>query len=245
MARRFDQEYGELTVENVNNFILTSIKRSRSYYIKSVFRHYFAMRGYPERYKLLVQIRAKEAAPRGKYLKSADLERIVNSLHTPKWRIVALIQFCTGIRAADALGIKNENCALVEEDLVIKVKQKGGGERNIFVPKPFAKIVYNFVKLSRRRYPFIAGEGEVETMIDNNYHYYWRELKETAEKLGFDGFSTHDFRRNFIEDAYESEKDIRAVSKAVGHKRIDTTIRYLDNRERPEKTKEITKRVRG
>ena len=62
------------------------------------------------------------------------------------------------------------------------------------------------------------------------YNYYWLDLKQALSSEGINPkmWSTHDFRRNFAKRIYlENEKDFFLLKEALGHKRSDTTFRYL------------------
>jgi integrase len=249
IATRYYQDNDSLDMERVNSFIIGATKGKRNYFItKSAFRHLFTSEGRGEEFKTLIKIRQKDTVQKGIYLTKDDLRQIIESMPTIRYQTVAIIQYCTGARASDVLGIRNEDVKKEGDSLRIKLVQKGGGERIVFIPSIYAKRIYNYVKITDQEYPFLRMPSEysnIDTVIDNNYHIYYLELRGVVERLGFRKFRTHDFRRNFIDDAFDQTTDIRIVSKAVGHKRISTTLRYLDQKETPEKTKEIIRKVRG
>jgi integrase len=68
---------------------------------------------------------------------------------------------------------------------------------------------------------------DLTTSLMTSYHYYWKAVKKAAESIGIKDFSTHDFRRNFIDEAYTIFGDIRKVKDIVGHRKIEWTLRYL------------------
>lgn len=250
VAERYFKANEHLTVEAANKFILSTIKHSRSYYIKAAFKYMFAAIGRPEDYEKLAKIRIKESAPKAVYVEKEDLLRIIGGMKTKRHKIVATIQYCTGIRANDAFGIRKKY-VLYEKDMVrLKLKQKGGDERIVYVPKPYAGQVFDYIERADRVYPLmrefvITGSRSIEKAIDSSYHAYWRELRAVAATLGYEGFSTHDFRRNYIDAVYDKTKDVIVTRSAAGHSKVETTLRYINKHTDPEKVKNITKEVRG
>lgn len=250
VAERYFKSNEHLTVEAANRFISATVEKSRSYYVRYAFKYIFAAIGRPNEYNDLIEVKEKEAAPKAVYMNNKKLVMMINAIQTKRHKIVAIIQYCTGIRASEAFGIRKKYILYDKGVLSLKLKQKGGDERLVFINNPYAKQVYAFLEASKNNFPLLRdavrlNDKNFEKIIDSNYHAYWLELRKAAAKLGHKGFSTHDFRRNFINDVYKKTKDLVVVKLSAGHKDIDTTMRYINKQTDPEKLKKITKEVRG
>jgi Phage integrase family. len=153
-------------------------------------------------------IRFKKAKKReGTYVDEQTLLKLCNYIRSKPYRIVALIQALTGARAIEVLSIRKDMVFVEKDYLRIKVVTKGEKERYLYIPQPFAPLVYEFIHASNKAYPFLRGEAQsLERLLYNNYVNYYRQLKKAASILGLDRFGTHDFRRNFINRLYEKQK---------------------------------------
>lgn len=243
-VKRFLLKYKDPTIENINKFIIESAKNKTSYYTKFVFKHFLKYLGREQDYLKLVKVKQKSPMKRGVYLNKDELKQIIFSIPDETYRMVALIQYATGLRAGDVLRIRKENVEWVGDMLRITLVQKGGNVSTIFLFEPYASMVWEFVQKSKE-YPFLKGKNSsFERWVSNNYVYYWKVLKQAAKKLGYDKFSTHDFRRNFAQDVFRTEQDIRKVQIALRHKNISTTIRYLERIQEEEVYKDVVRKIR-
>jgi len=221
------------SIESMNRYI-------RNYPLaRFVFKKYLEFLGRGNEINQL--IRARKARRReGEYADEQKLLQIPNYIRRKAYRIVALIQALTGARAIEVLTIRKDNVFVEKDYLKIKLITKGEKERYIYIPQPFAPLVYEFIHSSNRAYPFLLGESEdFDRLIYNNYISYYRQVRKAAMVLGLERFGTHDFRRNFINRLYERTKDIRLVAKAVGHVKLETSLRYLDIKVSEEEIKKL------
>ncbi|RLE45206.1 hypothetical protein DRJ16_00070 [Candidatus Woesearchaeota archaeon] len=244
--QRFLREFKEASVENANKFIAKSFREKRSYYVKYAFMHYFKYLGREEDYKKLIKTRLKPKKKKGCFLRKEELERIAFSLPTEEYRMVAIIQYLTGARAHDVLTLSKDRITKEDGMLKLRMIQKGEREKIAFIPEEYAEMIWNFVQSKDKEYPFLRGESKDFTRsVNTNYTYYYRELKEVATSLGYENFATHDFRRNFINDAYSKFKDIRIVRVVAGHSDMSTTLRYLLEAVDEKEIKKAIKEIRG
>lgn len=228
----------EPTIENMN-------ARIKEYPIaKFAFKHFLAYLGRPEEAKKLIKARPKPKKKEGVYLPRDQLFAIIQGIGDEKYRMVALLQLLTGARAHEILKLKKEDFKEEGEWLRIRIVGKGGVERVVFIPSEFKDDVLRFVQSSAFDYPFLRGSSEsFARLLHNNYIYYYKALKESAAQLGFKDFSTHDFRRNFINAAYSLTKDIRVVKSIAGHKLMKTTLEYMQQKISEEEFKTYIKEI--
>jgi integrase len=244
---RFFSEHNELTVENINKFITSHTRNTRTYYIKYAFRFYLIFSGKPEMYRDIVKVKERPKKKAGIYLSKEELIDIVNNIDSIRYRFVALIQYLTGTRAGDLLRFTSDNMMEKDNNIILRLYEaKGGKEQMLFIPPRFADHVKQFIINTGSKRPFLEGQSEnLRKLVDNNYRYYYEALKVSANKLGFKGFTSHDFRRNLANNAFDETKDIRIVQKILGHSNFTTTLRYIKNSIDESKLQKIIEELRG
>jgi integrase/recombinase XerD len=222
----------EPTIENMNN----EIKKAPHRYW--VFKKFLEFEKREEDAKNLIKIK-REKSTKGTYLAKEELLNIVNAIRRRKYRIAALIQFSTGARAAEVLSISKENVEFDGTFTFIKIEGKGGKHRKLFISKDYVDEIVSFILGSGFSYPFLDSNEKDVKRLESVLRSYWYFLKEAAKALGYEKFSTHDFRRNFIERFYDKTKDIVLTKVAAGHSKLDTTFTYINKREKEKKVGEI------
>lgn len=245
----FNKTAEDDSIEEINKFLANITRDKRLSYVKSAFKQYLTFKGRVSEYKDIIKIKQRANKSIGCYLSVDEIERIVNKMRDKRYRMVALIQFITGARAHDVLGFMRSNIVYNDGILLMKLYPKGEKKEYIvFIPKKYSAEVKNFMEKSKSEYPFLTNVyGSMTAAIDRNYIYYWKVLKESARYCSHPEFSSHDFRRNFAEDLYEKEKDIRKVRDILGHSSVMYTIRYIDgNLKTAEKERiNLSEKIRG
>jgi len=167
---------------------------------------------------------------------------IINNLSSYKHRIIGLIQEECGVRAGDVLKLKRGFIDYDVEDnkVIMKImfQQKGDKVRTVFIFDQIAKKrIQEFIreKYLHKNYYFLEDKYErydfdFNKLVKSNYDWYHQDLTQTCKRLGYDPhkFTTHDIRRNFaVETLPLVNNNVAELQKAMGHKDINTTIRYL------------------
>lgn len=242
--KQFNSLYPSATVEDMNEFIL------RKPISKYVFMHYLLMQGKKDDYKRLEKAKTKPPRRDGVYTSKEKLLLVINSIKSEKHQMAALIQFITGARACDILGFDKERAEIVTDipgiGLKLDLTTKGDKQRIVFIPEQFCGALNEFFARSGQ-YPFFKSQkfDDITKALETNYHYYYESVRKAAEEAGLKHFATHDFRRNFIDEAYSVFKDIRVVKDLVGHSNIALTFRYLKKRISKEEFIDSIKILRG
>jgi integrase len=216
--------------------------------LKSALRHYLSCIGMGELYPLLLKARTRPSMYKGTYLPSEELLKIVNNILDERFRIIGYVQYATGIRASDVLRIRRD--WIIRNDdgsLNVRVIGKGDKEHKVFIPVTYGAIIWDYVKLCPQYcYPFISfAIGNPTTIdIETEYHYYWLALKRATIIAGYPKLSTHDLRRNFINDYYKRTKDIIKTKRASGHSKTEDVLRYVDKTVTDEEYEDTVKDIR-
>ncbi|MHA1302758.1 MAG: tyrosine-type recombinase/integrase [Candidatus Heimdallarchaeaceae archaeon] len=244
---RFLDRYDEVTIENINNFISKVNRNTRTTYIKYAFKYYLVYIGKDDEYVKVVKIKIKPRKKTGTYLENNILLNIVFNIEDEIYRLVALLQYITGLRADDVLDNTWRNFKEnTDGSLTMTIKVKRGKEHTVFIPKKYSERITYFVETCGRKYPFLRGESDTHLrLVNNNYRYYWNAVKKSAKDLGYEKFSTHDFRRNFLEDVFMKTRDPRIAQNLAGHSSMIYTMKYLKSHEDEGKLKKVVEELRG
>jgi integrase/recombinase XerD len=91
-------------------------------------------------------------------------------------------------------------------------------ERTIEVPTDLLDI---FKTLPRRgELVFANGNGQ-------KYTHAWDDAKDIEKRAGLKGFHPHGFRTTYATKLLQSGVDLKTVQKLLGHKNLESTMRYL------------------
>lgn len=91
-------------------------------------------------------------------------------------------------------------------------------ERTIEVPTPMIEILKELPR--RGTYVFANGKG-------NKYTHMWDDCKAIADLAGLTGMHPHKFRATYATKLLQSGFDLKTVQRLLGHKSIESTMRYL------------------
>jgi integrase len=68
----------------------------------------------------------------------------------------------------------------------------------------------------------------------NKYTHAWDDCKSIAEKAGIEDAHPHKFRASYATKLLQSGVDLKTVQKLLGHKNLESTMRYLAKAQSPE-----------
>jgi integrase len=187
-----------------------------------------------------------------KRLTDDEIVSIIGNLKNEKHRIMGYIMFETGLRCGDVLRISREgffwenyNGSLDEyrgkKILGLNLISKGDRVRTVWIAnESVAQVVYDFVTShdydtdfvfieARKRPRGIMNLSTEYHLRDYNYKLFWEDIKQSMLELNIDKnrFSTHGFRRNFAKKEWDLSKDLTALKDMMGHRDVNTTLRYL------------------
>jgi integrase len=226
IIKNFLAKFKEVNIENMN----VRIKEYPA--TKFAFKHYLNFLGRQNEANSLIKTRSRPVKREGVYLTQEEILKIVELIPDNTYKIVALLQFLTGARAAEILKLKKEDFKIENDLLKIKLITKGNRERIVFIPEPYNKIILNFIQAKQFDYPFLKGDFNkpLANLVRNNYIYYYNQLKKVVSDLGYENFATHDFRRNFVNRILDKTNDIRIANAMIGHAKMESTLRYLNKK---------------
>ena len=237
---QFIHRYHAVTIENINRFL---VEKNISFY-KFAFFYLLKFLDMKNEYININKIRKLPKKRYGVYVDADKIKQMFQHINTPEFFVVAMIQFLTGCRSQDVLGLTKDHIIIKADGVTLHLVVKGMREHTVAIPFPEAKLIVDFTR-NKGEYPFLRGkQHDITKWITNNYNYYYREIKRASEAIGIHGFRTHDFRRNFASDVYSGKKDIFLIQQLLGHQSIETTARYLQDIRSEEASKKAIEEFR-
>ena len=152
---------------------------------------------------------------RTKYLLEAEESQLRTSLdrclriNHDRQTIMLRLALETGARISELLAITSADL-IDEERAVYVVGLKGGRDRII----PLRESTFLLLKALEA--------GKLFPFSDTTARRCWYDIRPVAKKF-------HSLRHTFAKNIYEKSKDIRLVSRLLGHKSVLTTMIYLDH----------------
>jgi len=223
------------TIEQLNRFIAIKCSK-RQYHVKYAIKEYLRFLGREQEYIQLVQAKTKEPIREKVFLTRQQAQSIIERLIHPKFKVIALIQYNTGARASEIIGIDKRRITIEKypegnqdrERIRIMIKGKGDKPRYIYLLMSYWKYIKPFYDKCKR-YLFIDEEAltyfEYWPRVETMYKKYHNELNSASKAQGLN-IGTHDLRRSFATELRKTG-EIEEVQQALGHKDINTTIKYL------------------
>ena len=171
----------------------------------------------------------------GTYLPDNILWNLIEHIENPVHRDISKLRYYTGIRAAEALTIKEEKLRRIHKSLVVDnvrhdldllqiiIKPKGQPERPIFLDiqkaakiiKPHIQNLPGFLFIPREWSQYEESNAAMFwTKIQSARRALYRSQNDAARKIGLKlKYGTHDIRRSFIDKTEQKLQDPRQVQK--------------------------------
>jgi integrase/recombinase XerD len=144
-----------------------------------------------------------------------------------KLHVITELMYSTGLRISEIAGLKERDIDF-ERGLITVLDVKSRDEKIVFLNDYAREILMIYVKEMRPLflkvnndgdYLFGTGTGILIAILN-------RELKKTAEALGFPGMTSHDFRHAVGYHFLKRGCDIRYIQEILGHRNIRNTEIY-------------------
>jgi integrase len=170
-----------------------------------------------------------EPAPRNVTIGSEERNAILQAA-SPSLRCFILLCSDLAIRSGTAVKIAPRNYDREKETISFRTKK--GVAMTLPVTNELAELLHSASRCpSDWSFVGFMGVRRRATITDDSMRETFRRL---MRNLGMDrGITPHDFRRSTAVNVLVATGDIRAVQAVLGHKRLATTVHYLDHRLTP------------
>jgi integrase len=244
---RFLSEYNESTPENINKFITEVTVSSTTYYAKYAFQYWLRYLGKYDHYKEVKKVKTRPRKKQGCYVPKNKMQELINNIDNTTHQYIAFIQYLTGARGGDVLRLSASDIVINDDGSVnLLMTVKGGNKHTVFLPLKYSFTIAQYIKTVQKKYPFLEYSSDTfRKTVDTNYRYYYESIKKSAAQCGIPEFRPHDFRRNFLEEVFESSGNIRVAQNLAGHKDMEYTLKYIKSRENDKKLRKEIEKIRG
>jgi site-specific recombinase XerD len=139
---------------------------------------------------------------------------------------VAMLILDGGYRISELLALPFEHCDF--ENLVVKVRGKGGKHRLVPLSVEMRKALYRFASRHSGTGRLMFGTRNGTQMTVRNFQ---RDLKLIGRKVGITGvrFSPHTLRHSFACEYLRNGGNLYYLSRLLGHSTVKTTEIYLQS----------------
>jgi len=243
VAKTFLKEHRKLSQSVVNKFI----KERPRYYVKSAMKYLIE---YKLGYEKASSFRFLNIKPPTKKLKErpsrAKLKEILDKMDYSKLKrdTKYLLEFLimTGYRCGEALNMRVDNIDF--ENNKVRLKVKGDRYREARLPKEYLGRVYKWCIKDRG----LLGGERVFFNSSKTVKSAYYTLQYDLKRVGCDDvdliLKTHNFRSAMINHILDLTDDNLFKAYAfIGHKKIDTTMKYVTKRKKEKAVEEVYKKL--
>ena len=145
-----------------------------------------------------------------------------------KYRAALSVAYGAGLRASEVVRLKASD--IDSGRMVIRVEQgKGGKDRYAILPEPLLDLLrLHWLSLGPREKQggwLFAGQNPLNHLTSRQFA---RACQAAAAAAGIDKrVSLHTLRHSFATHLLEQGTDIRVIQALLGHKKLETTARYV------------------
>ena len=148
-----------------------------------------------------------------------------NTLIGARDHAILQVIYASGLRVSEVCGLDLHDV----DDLVVRVKGKGGKERIVPIAKTAVDAIDHYLVHYRQHAAdektvplFVSEQGK---RIDRTL--VWKRIKIYAKQAGINKkISPHTLRHSFATHLLENGADLRVIQEMLGHSNISTTDRY-------------------
>lgn len=249
---RHSQDIREVTGEDIYAFVKWAkqkeIKPGRFYTLNTVNQMVCKLRGFfhylYSNDKLLtnpcedIQINLKDSTKRKKIFTVEQINNFLDSieidtLYGLRDRALFELLYSSGMRVGEASKLELGDIDLRNRQLVIRCA-KGGKDRYVPFSEPAARFLQAYVNKARKKLLKSFGRKTSKYLFPANYCERLKEARirerfmKKLEELNMKkkGLTVHSIRHSTATHLLEAGANVRYVQELLGHKDIETTVKY-------------------
>ena len=233
VAKKFEDEYETISQQTINEFVAEHTREKHNNYYRAAMIRYLNFKQASLYAGGIPKCKRKPRKRLGTYLNHSQILEILENIKDERFRDMATLQDATGAREREVFTIKNNLIDFEKDVIKIRLEAKGAKERLIFLTNKYKPLILKYY--SEYEYLFLPDEYKhfdtltFERTINSLRVYYSEAVANAAAGLGHSKFTTHDIRRNWINDFMKKNPDINKVKQMAGHSHITTTLIYLQD----------------
>ena len=168
-----------------------------------------------------------------------ETEHILSKL-TSEAHLAALIMLRCGLRLSEVASLRRSNFKLIFDQqsrrkYCLQIMGKGSYQRSMFIQQEVVKAAFTVFNNNKHLIDTPLFHSKKGACVKPAAIYF--KIKRQLTKMGYSKVTPHWFRHTFASQLQQQTDNVVMVSKALGHKSLDTTQRYLKDFETVDLTK--------
>ena len=152
-------------------------------------------------------------------LTAEEVQAMVKKAHSLRDKLVVLLLFYGALRVSELCNLKVEDVGVLDDPTELRIFGKGGKERKVYIPKWVAEMLYEWIRLRKKR----RGDRVFKLARNTVFMIVKRLAKRARIKKKV---SPHTLRHSYATILYRKTRNIRLVQQYLGHSKITTTEIY-------------------
>ena len=141
------------------------------------------------------------------------------------WAIIQLM-VQAGLRIGEVANVRTGDLEISERKGVLLIRSgKGGQPRKVYLDSTARKAIQDYLEV-RPKHPGLENLFISQKRSPLSRRAIHNVVKFYLERAGLPGRSAHSLRHLFATKLYNGSKDILLVREALGHRSLQTTLRY-------------------
>lgn len=209
--------FDEVTTENIQEYKRIALQTHKP---KTVNLRLHALASYAKWQHMDVAIKTiqiQEPLFADNLMTPSDYKRILSYFAKREqwdWYILFRTLACTGVRISESYQIAVGDLKLSRKVIL----GKGTKTRVIWFPQLYRQEIL----------PLLHGHKDDEPLVIHSADYIRTKLRKVQKRLRIRcHLSPHEFRRFYARQVYAKTKDVYLVKDLLGHRNIETTMKYL------------------
>ena len=161
----------------------------------------------------------RDDGKRLRYLSIEECQALINNCD-PHLKPIVITALNTGMRRGEILGLKWDEHIDLKHGFILLNNTKNGERREIPINNTLRSVLQGLTRRLDIPYVFYA------PVTGKQYLEVKRSYKTALRRSGIRNFRFHDLRHCFASHLVMAGVDITTVSRLLGHKRLNMTLRY-------------------
>jgi len=167
---------------------------------------------------------AKRRKPLPVVLSPSEATELILAIRSPKYRVIVLSMYGSGLRVSEACALKCENIDSKRMVLHI-VDGKGGRDRYTVLPQYLLRSLREYWRLARPKGPCLFPGRFSGSLHPSSVQSVIREAREEAGIRK--PVTPHTFRHSFATQLVQDGVNMAIIQVMLGHASLQTTRRYV------------------
>lgn len=195
--------------------------------VNSILRKFAAIRQYYQFLDIHLSVRLPKQRTVTQITNHQDIRKLIHSCENLKEKAFMQLLFATGGRISEIISLKVQqlHSCIYGTQQHFMLTGKGKKERVVFVNEQAKIAIYDYLQTRTDENIFLFPARLSVNHITRQWGF--KVIQKAAKKLNLDNIHPHSFRHAKAMFLLDSNIDLVAIQKILGHAHLSTTERYL------------------